>query len=287
VLHENAADGTPWTIIQYHFFYAFNDWRLAANGMNHHEGDWEMLAVYLKDDLPFGVFFSQHGAGYLESWDRVHKARDKQGRLTAHPVVFAALGSHANYARPEVIRSASHFQGGWVQRILYWSDGLLHFIFLLFNPNQAARQLALQELHARSSGILTEEAFADMRDEADHYLVSLPLEIASGDGFRIGPQGDPAREGMVKSSSYLKRIKSERPVTLPGAREWRRVILDPEPGWVQYKGRWGVRSFLERESGPSGPKWDRSSREVPPVVRSRWGHPMDWVDVSEDLYRVV
>jgi hypothetical protein len=45
VLHETDKEKNKWTILQYHFFYAFNDWRLAANGMNHHEADWEMVAV--------------------------------------------------------------------------------------------------------------------------------------------------------------------------------------------------------------------------------------------------
>jgi hypothetical protein len=35
--------------------------------MNHHEGDWEMIAVYLKNDLPYAVLFSQHGAGILKN----------------------------------------------------------------------------------------------------------------------------------------------------------------------------------------------------------------------------
>ena len=33
------VEGNDWNSLQYHFFYAFNDWRLAANGINHHEGD--------------------------------------------------------------------------------------------------------------------------------------------------------------------------------------------------------------------------------------------------------
>jgi len=52
VLRQQDGDQNQWTILQYHFFYAFNDWRLAANGMNHHEGDWEMVAVYLKNPTP-------------------------------------------------------------------------------------------------------------------------------------------------------------------------------------------------------------------------------------------
>jgi len=45
VLYETDGESNRWTILQYHFFYAFNDWRLAANGMNHHEGDWEMIQL--------------------------------------------------------------------------------------------------------------------------------------------------------------------------------------------------------------------------------------------------
>jgi len=57
VLHETDEKSNRWTILQYHFFYAFNDWRLAANGINHHEGDWELVAVYLKNDEPYAVLF--------------------------------------------------------------------------------------------------------------------------------------------------------------------------------------------------------------------------------------
>jgi hypothetical protein len=101
VAREQGPDGSRWTILQYHFFYAFNDWRLAANGMNHHEGDWEMVAVYLKDDQPYAMLFSQHGAGNIEPWQSVRKAVDKQGVETSHPVVYVALGSHANTAGPK------------------------------------------------------------------------------------------------------------------------------------------------------------------------------------------
>ncbi|MBI5965422.1 MAG: hypothetical protein HY863_18250, partial [Chloroflexi bacterium] len=109
VLREVDGQKNDWTILQYHFFYAFNDWRLAANGMNHHEGDWEMVAVYLKNDTPYAVLFSQHGAGNIEKWETVIKAVDKLENVTTHPVVYVALGSHANYSRPEAIRSPSMY----------------------------------------------------------------------------------------------------------------------------------------------------------------------------------
>lgn len=87
-------------------------------------------------------------------------------------------------------------------------------------------------------------------------MVSLPMEIASGDGFRVGYQGENLREPVVKSSS----IMSDRKVTRPTIKEWQRVVLNPEPDWVNYKGLWGVKSALKDESGPPGPKWDRPDK---------------------------
>jgi hypothetical protein len=286
LVHERDPEDNRWTILQYHFFYAFNDWRLAANGMNHHEGDWEMIAIYLKNDEPYAVLFSQHGAGNIEKWEHVRKAVDKQERTTTHPVVYVALGSHANYSRPEVIRSPSMYQQGSLQRFLYWIDGLIHYTFLLINPSRKARQIALKELAAQRTNFLAENAFIYTRDEADHYVVSLPMEIASGDGFRVGFQGDNLREGVIKSSSYLKRIMSERKVTRPALKEWRRVILNPEPDWVQYKGLWGVKSLLKDESGPPGPKWDRPQKnQVAITERIRWGRPLAWLAELEELVK--
>jgi hypothetical protein len=281
VVHETGADGNAWTVLQYHFFYAFNDWRLAAHGMNHHEGDWETVAVYLQGENPHSVLFSQHGAGYMRRWESVRKTVDSEGRSGTHPLVYVALGSHANYSQPEIIRSASLYQSGLMQRFIYWVDGLIHFIFLLFNPSQQARQIALNELASRSGGLLSEGAFSELRDEADHYLISLPMEIASGDGFRAGPAGDGLREGVVMSSSFLKRASSHRPVERPRNNEWHRIPLNPEPEWVQYKGLWGVKSLLENESGPPGPKWDRPVNSRVPEVRMRWGRPLEWLKILE------
>ena len=278
VLRETDKADNQWTILQYHFFYAFNDWRLAANGMNHHEGDWEMTAVYLKNDSPHAVLFSQHGAGNIEKWETTNKALDKQGDETTHPVVYVALGSHANYSQPEVIRSPSMYKPGSLQRILFNVDGWIHYIFMFINPSQKARQIAIKELQAKRTHFLAQDAFIYMRDEADHYVVSLPMEIASGDGFRLGAQGDNLREGVVKSSSYLKRVMSDRKTTRPKVKEWGRVLLNPEPEWVQYKGLWGVKSMLKEESGPPGPKWDRPIKDQPGVnERKRWSKPLEWL----------
>jgi hypothetical protein len=134
VVYELDENGNHWTILQYHFFYAFNDWRLGANGINHHEGDWEMAAVYLKNREPYALLLSQHGSGAIELWKNVRCVKDENGSRTTHPIIYAGLGSHANYSKPEVIRIHRLFNEGFLQRFLYWTDGLIHFLFLLFNP---------------------------------------------------------------------------------------------------------------------------------------------------------
>jgi len=277
VTERQDSEGNHWKSLQYHFFYAFNDWRLAANGVNHHECDWEMVAVYLKNDQPYAVLFSQHGSGALEHWENVNCVKEKDGMETTHPIIYTALGSHANYGKPEVIRSASLYREGWVQPLIYWVDGLIHFLFTLFNPSQRAREIALNELTAHPVTLLSEETFAKLRDEEDHYLVSLPLEIATGDGFRIGYQGDPKRESIGISSSYLRRAKSDREVTHPGSRQWKQILLHPEPVWIQYQGLWGVKSLLQDESGPPGPKWDRPDKRFFVRPRKRWDWTLEWL----------
>lgn len=278
VTERQDEEGNTWTSLQYHFFYAFNDWRLAANGINHHEGDWEMVAVYLKNDQPYAVLFSQHGSGALERWENVYKVRDKDGTETMHPIIYTALGSHANYSKPEVIRSSSLYHEGLVQRLIYWIDGLIHFLFLLFNPSEKARQIALNQLTMHPATALTEESFARLRDDRDHYVVSLPMEIATGDGFRIGCEGDVRHEPIGMSSSYLKRVMSNREVSRPRSSQWKQVLLDPEPDWVQYKGLWGVKSILQDESGPPGPKWERRDKKIFDISpRKRWDKALEWL----------
>lgn len=286
VLRETDRQNNRWTILQYHFFYAFNDWRLAANGINHHEGDWELTAVYLKNDLPYAILFSQHRVGSIEKWETTLKVTDIQGAATTHPLVYVALGSHANYSQPDVIRSPSIYNSGKLQRVLFWIDGLIHYLFLWLNPDQKARQIALKEIHEQSQHLFDEETLADMRDHTvhhtDHYVVRLPMEIATGDGFRIGLQMDHAKEKQMRSGSYLKRNISNRKVAHPKLKEWRRALLNSECDWVQYKGLWGVKSWLGEESGPPGPRWERPQKnQVGVRERARWGSPLEWLEQLE------
>jgi hypothetical protein len=243
-----------------------------------------MVAVYLKNGEPYAVLFSQHGSGNMENWKTVRLASDSEGNATTHPVVYVALGSHANYSRPEVIRSPSMYKTGKLQRLIFWTDGLIHYIFLLLNPNQKARQIALKEISKKRTDFLTQDVFSALRDEDDHYIVSLPMEMATGDGFRIGYQTDHLREGVMTSKSYLKRSKSDRETAQPKTKEWHRVLLNSRLDWVQYKGLWGVKSWLTEESGPPGPKWDRPKKDQREInKRKRWAKPLDWLAELEKI----
>jgi len=83
--HVARYDDTGDYGIQYWFLYIFN-FRL-----NEHESDWEQITVRLDaDKQPTQVLYSAHEGGNIRDWDRIEKEGD-------HPVVYPALGSHANY----------------------------------------------------------------------------------------------------------------------------------------------------------------------------------------------
>jgi hypothetical protein len=100
VYHGRVARQAGWTICQYWFFYASNNWRSGFHGVNDHESDWEMIAVYLyeADGLLVPEWFAYashdfHGADLRRRFDDPGDLH-LEGR---HPVVFAGAGSHASY----------------------------------------------------------------------------------------------------------------------------------------------------------------------------------------------
>lgn len=83
--------------LQYWFWYPYNDYSPtvpAGDIWQVHEGDWEAVSVIL-DSLgrPLLAGYSQHGEGKRRAW----RAVPKRG---SRPIVYVALGSHANYFGP-------------------------------------------------------------------------------------------------------------------------------------------------------------------------------------------
>jgi hypothetical protein len=87
-----------YVVLQYWFFYAFNDWRSRVYGVNDHEADWEQVTIYLAEQAdgpprPAWAVFSAHdeiGDDLRRRWD------DPDLTLVGdHPVVHPGLGSHS------------------------------------------------------------------------------------------------------------------------------------------------------------------------------------------------
>jgi hypothetical protein len=77
--------------LQYWLWYPFNPYSAAPGLWQVHEGDWEAVSVIV--DLagtPLHVGYSQHSRGVRREWSKA----PKQG---TRPLVYVALGSHANY----------------------------------------------------------------------------------------------------------------------------------------------------------------------------------------------
>ena len=97
--YARVLEGSDWVVIQYWFFYLFNDW------CNKHEGDWEGVDIIFNgvssareildnpSIAPQFVAYSQHGAGQRVRWENVI-------RENMHSRIYVAVGSHANYASP-------------------------------------------------------------------------------------------------------------------------------------------------------------------------------------------
>ncbi len=89
-----------WVVLQYWYFYPFNNWRSGFFGVNDHEGDWEMACVYLSearggDVTPEWVAYASHdfqGDDLRRRWDD-----PELERVGEHPVIYAGAGSHASY----------------------------------------------------------------------------------------------------------------------------------------------------------------------------------------------
>ncbi|MFE2186372.1 hypothetical protein [Streptomyces sp. NPDC059455] len=71
----------------YWFFYAYN--KLTPG--NRHEGDWERVAVQLRDAKPEAVTFAKHGGDPCSvKWSDLNPQ-------DGHPTVYSARGSHGSY----------------------------------------------------------------------------------------------------------------------------------------------------------------------------------------------
>jgi molybdopterin-binding protein len=81
-------DDNETTVLQYWFFYIYNDWD------DIHEGDWEMIQIVLSDNnQPIQITYSIHHGGETFHWDdeRIDKINNE------HPAIYITLGGHGSW----------------------------------------------------------------------------------------------------------------------------------------------------------------------------------------------
>jgi len=88
--------------LQYWLFYPLNPYSTDVppnpRFAQVHEGDWELVTVILdRAARPLTAGYSRHCSGAKRAWESVRKRGQR-------PVVYVALGSHANYFGPGTVR---------------------------------------------------------------------------------------------------------------------------------------------------------------------------------------
>jgi hypothetical protein len=104
VYYGRVFRDSGWIGLQYWYFYRYDDWRTAFEGVNDHEADWETIFVFLYEDTdgalrPRWAVFSCHdftGDDLRRRWDD----RAQLELVGDHPVAYIGAGSHAAYYRP-------------------------------------------------------------------------------------------------------------------------------------------------------------------------------------------
>jgi len=100
--YGRVVDQCGYRIVQYWFFYAFNDFRTTVRGMNNHEGDWETISIYLVQEdgrwRPRFALYSSHHDSQPRPWQEIEFADEAR----EHPVIYVGHGSHASYFERDV-----------------------------------------------------------------------------------------------------------------------------------------------------------------------------------------
>lgn len=120
VYYGRVARQNDWVALQYWFFYCYNSWRSGFGGVNDHESDWEMVAIYLYEgdegllQPEWAAYASHdfHGDDLRRRWDDTAQLDFVDG----HPVVYSGAGSHASYFRPGEYQAEVHLDlPSWIR----------------------------------------------------------------------------------------------------------------------------------------------------------------------------
>ncbi|MGB0383572.1 MAG: PspA/IM30 family protein [Ardenticatenaceae bacterium] len=170
--HGRVVRQNGWTVLQYWYFYMFNNWRSGFFGANDHEADWEMVCIFLSESEdgdwhPEWVTYASHdysGDDLRRRWD------DPEVEWVGeHPVIYAGAGSHAGYyTRGEYL---TELELPFLAPVMAVTDQIQKFW-----------HNTLQQYKVESPDTAHEEASEIFR---------IPfVDYARGDGLSIGVGGD-------------------------------------------------------------------------------------------------
>lgn len=239
-----------WVVLQYWYFYPFNNWRSGFYGGNDHEGDWEMVCVFCSEEAgseapryspadptakapaqspcglqPRWVAYASHdfsGDDLRRSWDD-----PEVEKVGEHPVIYVGAGSHASYFTPGE----------------YLAEVEIPYLTPVARLVNKVQDIWLNTFHQGSS----------TRRRPEFNVFKAPfVDYARGDGLAIGP-GEP--------------------------RSWQLCPLDGNAAWaLQYRGLWGLyaRDPTSGENAPAGPVYKRDGS-----VRRSWYDPLGWAGLDK------
>ena len=168
-----------WIILQYWFFYPFNNWRSGFYGANDHESDWEMICVYLYEETEGGfcpewVAYASHdftGDDLRRRWD--DPELEKMGE---HPVIYAGAGSHASYFRAG--EYLAEIELSILLPLVRLADYWMHFW------SRLRRQVRGEQ--------------DENQNKYSFNLFRIPfVDYARGDGVTLGPGGDKTWSDLI------------------------------------------------------------------------------------------
>ncbi len=168
--HGRVIRQSGWLVLQYWFFYPFNNWRSGFFGANDHESDWEMICIYLTEDDVRGTVkpawlayasHDYHGDDLRRHWDD-----PEVEKVDEHPVVYAGAGSHASY-----------FQSG---------EYLTELELATFAPVTRLLTQLRTFWRTRLRQYEDEDFERDGHDDSNIFRIPF-VDYARGDGLVIGP----------------------------------------------------------------------------------------------------
>lgn len=187
VYHGRVLEESGWTVLQYWFFYLYNNWRSRFSGANDHEADWEMISVYLAPDSngeirPEWVAYASHD--YAGDDLRRHWRDPEVEKVGDHPVIYAGAGSHAAYFRA----------GEYLTNI---ELNALAPITRVTRQVQRAWKRLMREPEAPA-------------EDAQPVLAIPFVDYARGDGLVIGPGGDEPWAPPVRIDETVGWVRGYR-----------------------------------------------------------------------------